>query len=44
MSAISLEHMPAAIANVARVMRAGGRVFFRDYADGDLTQERRQVR
>jgi hypothetical protein len=35
--------MPAAVANVAATMRKGGRLFFRDYAEGDLAQGRHQV-
>eukprot|EP00741_Cyanophora_paradoxa_P007536 tig00001154_g7289.t1 len=40
LSAIAPEKMPAAIANVRAVLRDGGVVLFRDYADGDLAQER----
>jgi methyltransferase-like protein 6 len=42
LSAISPEMMPAAIRNVSSVMRPGalGRVLVRDYAAGDLAQER----
>ncbi len=35
--------MPAAVANVARTLRPGGRVLFRDVMEGDLVHERRQV-
>lgn len=45
LSAISPERMHAALANVARVLKPGsGRLLFRDYAQGDLAQERHQVR
>ena len=45
LSAISPEKMHAALANVARVLKPGsGRLLFRDYAQGDLAQERHQVR
>ncbi|KAF5833876.1 hypothetical protein DUNSADRAFT_9671 [Dunaliella salina] len=43
LSAVSPEHMPSAVANIARTIRARGQLFFRDYAEGDLTQERRQA-
>lgn len=38
LSAISPEKMPAALLNVARVLKPGGHVLLRDYADGDLAQ------
>ncbi|KAL0034409.1 hypothetical protein WJX79_000775 [Trebouxia sp. C0005] len=41
LSAITPAKMPAAVANVARVLKAGrGRVLVRDYAEGDLAQLR----
>ncbi|GAQ80542.1 hypothetical protein KFL_000560310 [Klebsormidium nitens] len=40
LSAISPEKMPAALLNVAHVLKPGGHVLLRDYAEGDLAQER----
>ncbi|CAI5535816.1 unnamed protein product [Closterium sp. Naga37s-1] len=40
LSAISPEKMPLAVANVATVLKPGGHVLVRDYAAGDLAQER----
>lgn len=41
LSAISPEMMPQAIRNVKAVLKPGtGRILFRDYAEGDLAQER----
>ncbi|KAF8061094.1 Mettl6 [Scenedesmus sp. PABB004] len=41
LSAVAPEAMPAALSNVASVLRPGtGRVLFRDYAAGDLAQAR----
>ena len=39
-SAISPEKMPAALANLRGALRPGGKVLFRDYAAGDLAEER----
>lgn len=44
LSALSPEHMPAAVHNVSRTLRKGGRLFFRDFAEGDLSEGRHQVR
>ena len=41
-SAISPEKMPAALANLRGALRPGGKVLFRDYAAGDLAEERLQ--
>ncbi len=40
LSAMSLTQIPAAIRNVARALKPGGRVFFRDYAIHDHAQLR----
>eukprot|EP00899_Mesostigma_viride_P026314 jgi/Mesvir1/6868/Mv09037-RA.1 len=40
LSAMSHEKMPAVIRNVRGVLRGGGKVYVRDYAEGDLAQER----
>lgn len=42
LSAVSPEHMLAALRNVARTMRPGGRLLFRDFAEGDLSEGKRQ--
>jgi hypothetical protein len=44
MSAISPENIRLAVNSVAKTMKEGGRLFFRDFADGDLTHERHEVR
>ena len=41
-SAISPEKMPAALANLRGALRQGGKVLFRDYAEGDLAESRLQ--
>ena len=40
LSAISPAKMRAALRNVAEVLKPGGKVLFRDYAKGDLAEER----
>eukprot|EP00955_Chlamydomonas_euryale_P065357 359211-Chlamydomonas_euryale.AAC.11 len=44
LSAVSPERMPAALANVARLLKPGtGRLLFRDYGRGDLAQDKHQA-
>ncbi|XP_062209848.1 uncharacterized protein LOC133911568 isoform X2 [Phragmites australis] len=40
LSAVAPEKMPLVVQNVRNVLKHGGRVLFRDYAFGDLAQER----
>eukprot|EP00271_Cylindrocystis_brebissonii_P007832 TRINITY_DN21644_c0_g2_i1.p1 TRINITY_DN21644_c0_g2~~TRINITY_DN21644_c0_g2_i1.p1 ORF type:complete len:787 (+),score=119.58 TRINITY_DN21644_c0_g2_i1:73-2433(+) len=40
LSAIALDKMPAALKNVTSVLKPGGHVLVRDYAAGDLAEER----
>lgn len=44
LSALSPGTMRAALLNVASVLRVGGRVLFRDYARGDVAQDRLAAR
>ena len=43
LSAISPDKMTAAISNVKRVLTPGGKILFRDYASGDLSQLRHEA-
>jgi len=40
LSAVAPDKMPLVLQNVRSVLKHGGRVLFRDYAFGDLAQER----
>ncbi|KAF8688041.1 hypothetical protein HU200_042458 [Digitaria exilis] len=40
LSAVAPDKMPLVVQNVKNVLKHGGRVLFRDYANGDLAQER----
>ncbi|XP_042039419.1 uncharacterized protein LOC121785120 [Salvia splendens] len=40
LSAVSPEKMPAMLQNIRKVLKPNGRILFRDYATGDLAQER----
>ncbi|XAR69940.1 tRNA(Thr) (cytosine(32)-N(3))-methyltransferase [Bertholletia excelsa] len=40
LSAVSPEKMPLVLQNVRKVLKKNGRILFRDYATGDLAQER----
>ncbi|KAG8375693.1 hypothetical protein BUALT_Bualt10G0127100 [Buddleja alternifolia] len=40
LSAVSPEKMPVAVQNIRKILKPNGRILFRDYATGDLAQER----
>ncbi|GFH08405.1 uncharacterized protein HaLaN_03358, partial [Haematococcus lacustris] len=42
LSAVAPSKMIQAVANAAQLLKPGGQLVFRDYAEGDLAQERRE--
>ncbi|KAL6748965.1 S-adenosyl-L-methionine-dependent methyltransferase [Haematococcus lacustris] len=43
LSAVAPRKMIQAVANAAQLLKPGGQLVFRDYAEGDLAQERREA-